>query len=88
MTQTIDNPATDERQDIGGTGSLRGRVALVTGGTRGIGASIAQALAERGATIGAGFSGNVERAEEFAADFANRYDGAGQPASGERGLGR
>jgi NAD(P)-dependent dehydrogenase (short-subunit alcohol dehydrogenase family) len=41
-------------------------VALVTGRTRGIGAAICTSLASQGATIAAGFSGNVERAEEFA----------------------
>ncbi len=52
---------------------LTGRVALVTGGIRGIGAAISEELASRGATIAAGFSGNVERAEQFAKDFANRF---------------
>ena len=52
---------------------LSGRVALVTGGTRGIGAAISRALAGAGAEIAAGFSGNVERAEEFAKDINNRF---------------
>jgi NAD(P)-dependent dehydrogenase (short-subunit alcohol dehydrogenase family) len=52
---------------------LTGRVALVTGGIRGIGAAISEELASRGATIAAGFSGNVERAEQFAKDFADRF---------------
>ncbi len=41
------------------------RVALVTGGTRGIGAAIARALAEAGHNVAATYAGNDEKANAF-----------------------
>ena len=41
---------------------LEGRVALVTGGTRGIGEAISRRLAAHGATVAAGYSSNHDRA--------------------------
>ena len=41
------------------------RVALVTGGTRGIGAAISRALREAGVTVAANFGGNDEAAARF-----------------------
>jgi NAD(P)-dependent dehydrogenase (short-subunit alcohol dehydrogenase family) len=46
---------------------LHGKVAFVTGGTRGIGAAICHSLAEQGADVAAGFSRDQEKAESFIA---------------------
>jgi acetoacetyl-CoA reductase len=42
-----------------------GRVAIVTGGTRGIGEAISVALKNAGMTVAANYAGNDERAREF-----------------------
>jgi acetoacetyl-CoA reductase len=42
-----------------------GRVALVTGGSRGIGAAISKALKEAGCTVAANYAGNDEAAKKF-----------------------
>ncbi len=44
------------------------RVALVTGGTRGIGASICKALKAAGYTVAANYGGNDEAAAKFKAE--------------------
>ena len=41
------------------------RVAIVTGGTRGIGEAISLALKEAGVTVAANYAGNDERARAF-----------------------
>ena len=56
-------------------GQVQGRVALVTGGTRGIGAATCRELAEQGAHIAAGYWNGDEDVEKFAADMrANHPD--------------
>jgi acetoacetyl-CoA reductase/3-oxoacyl-[acyl-carrier protein] reductase len=44
---------------------LRGRVAYVTGGTRGIGAAIGRSMAEQGAGVAAGYGRDDEAAQAF-----------------------
>jgi NAD(P)-dependent dehydrogenase (short-subunit alcohol dehydrogenase family) len=51
-------------------GPLTGRVALVTGGTRGIGAAISRSLAGQGAAVAAGYGANRDRADEFQSELA------------------
>ena len=66
------------------------RLALVTGGTRGIGAAAAVALKDAGCKVVVNFLGNVERAEAFSAEHgipAVQFDVA-DFAAAQEGVGR
>ena len=72
---------------------LSGKTALVTGGSRGIGAAVATLLAARGASVVVTYSKSAEQAEKVAADitksggkaFAVKAD-AGSPDAAKAGV--
>ncbi|GJD66512.1 3-oxoacyl-ACP reductase family protein [Methylobacterium frigidaeris] len=53
------------------TQSLTGKVALVTGGSRGIGAAIVRRLSREGAAVAFTYAASTDRAEALAADLAS-----------------
>src|SRR5215813_7393236 len=62
---TSTQPAEAGQAQPADLGTVRDRVALVTGGTRGIGAAICRQLAAAGADIAAGYWRGRESAEKF-----------------------
>ena len=67
---TIANqPAGNGQAQTADLGTVRDRVALVTGGTRGIGAAISGQLAGSGADVAAGYWRGRESAEKFHASM-------------------
>jgi acetoacetyl-CoA reductase/3-oxoacyl-[acyl-carrier protein] reductase len=65
--------------------ALEGRVALVTGGTRGIGAAISRSLGAAGATVAAGYTRDDEAAERFIKDFCKGEEHHGSVHRGNVG---
>jgi 3-oxoacyl-[acyl-carrier protein] reductase len=64
--------ATGNVTDRATFGSLEGRTALVTGGSRGIGAAIARELGRAGAEVVVGFRSGAEEAEAIAGEVGGR----------------
>jgi 3-oxoacyl-[acyl-carrier protein] reductase len=90
MTATTTVDEIGESRSVQARGDkLRGRVAFVTGGTRGIGAAISKSLVSQGATVAAGYGRNTEQAQKFLAELSAARDGAevsvhqGDVASGD-----
>jgi len=75
--------ATAPQDAATGTRRLDGRVALVTGGIRGIGAAIVKGLAGEGAIVAAGYSS--DRSREKAEAFLEELRGMGANASIHQG---
>ena len=76
-TTTVDVDPIGESRPVEARGNkLRGRVAFVTGGTRGIGAAISKSLASQGATVAAGYGRNTEQAQKFLAELSAASGGA------------
>jgi acetoacetyl-CoA reductase/3-oxoacyl-[acyl-carrier protein] reductase len=68
-TVEANTPRTETAPATAAPGALAGRVAFVTGGTRGIGGAISRSLAEAGATVAAGYNSNREKAEVFVTEL-------------------
>ena len=80
-TVESNTPATHGEPTAPAQGALAGHVALVTGGTRGIGAAISRSFANAGATVAASYNSNTEKAEAFLTELIE----SGVDASAHKG---
>ncbi|MGH3588328.1 MAG: SDR family NAD(P)-dependent oxidoreductase, partial [Pseudonocardia sp.] len=69
VDQTVKNAVARRQGSRKSMGKLDGKVAIVTGGSRGIGAASALALADEGADVAISYSSSAERAEAVVADL-------------------
>ena len=83
MTDMLES--TPQQSNPPATDKLAGRVAFITGGTRGIGAAIANSLANQGATVAVGYNRDSDSADRFVADLMTKTRPHGASASGHRG---
>lgn len=69
----MNDPRTGETMDVESLFSIRGKVALVTGGSRGIGRGIVERFLEEGADVAFTYVSSPEKANALAEQLAGQY---------------